>query len=313
MNSKEDKNSISEGKIREVANRIFVGDITWEQAAKTLKMAEKTLRKQVSELCKKDEELRRRFFVYSTTRRNKHEEINMPAVIIDMVEKEKSLFQMAETLGITKESLRTLIKKQQDPILNDLLREHFDRKKHKKLMEAPEKERVQKKVKEYIFEHPEYIPKLKLDSSSIQVEKTKVDSFLFEVEKKKSGGMTEKAKRGGVLSIPGFGYKVENGEYVIVPEEGSYLGINQVNITKSCKNPELAYKFISWLISYDVQYEDALARVEAPANTKVELTEEQADGMCYGDAVKISSAPNWALYSERNDAWILRYNEEIYQ
>ena len=25
-------------------------------------------------------------------------------------------------------------------------------------------------------------------------------------------GMTEKAKRGGVLSIPGFGYKVENGE-----------------------------------------------------------------------------------------------------
>ena len=102
-------------------------------------------------------------------------------------------------------------------------------------------------------------------------------------------------------------------EYVIVPEEGSYLGINQVNITKSCKNPELAYKFISWLISYDVQYEDALARVEAPANTKVELTEEQADGMCYGDAVTISSAPNWALYSERTDAWILRYNEEIYQ
>ena len=49
MNSKENKNSISEGKIREVANRIFVGDITWEQAAKTLKMAEKTLRKQVSE------------------------------------------------------------------------------------------------------------------------------------------------------------------------------------------------------------------------------------------------------------------------
>lgn len=41
MNSKENKNSISEGKIREVANRIFVGDITWEQAAKTLKMAEK--------------------------------------------------------------------------------------------------------------------------------------------------------------------------------------------------------------------------------------------------------------------------------
>ena len=36
-------------------------------------------------------------------------------------------------------------------------------------------------------------------------------------------GMTEKAKRGGVLSIPGFGYKVENGEFVIVPEEAEII------------------------------------------------------------------------------------------
>ena len=73
--------------------------------------------------------------------------------------------------------------------------------------------------------------------------------------------------------------------------------------------PDLAYKFISWLISYDVQYQDAIDRVEAPANMKVELTEEQAAGMCYGDAaVSVSSAPNWDLYSEKNDAWILRYN-----
>ncbi len=36
-------------------------------------------------------------------------------------------------------------------------------------------------------------------------------------------GMTEKAKRGGVLSIPGFGYKVENGEYVVVPEEADII------------------------------------------------------------------------------------------
>ena len=48
-------------------------------------------------------------------------------------------------------------------------------------------------------------------------------------------------------------------------------------------------------------------------NTRQELTAEQADGMCYGDAVKISDAPNWALYSEKNAEWIERYNEEIYQ
>ena len=36
-------------------------------------------------------------------------------------------------------------------------------------------------------------------------------------------GMTEKAKRGGVLSIAGYGYKVENGKYVIVPEEAEII------------------------------------------------------------------------------------------
>ena len=36
-------------------------------------------------------------------------------------------------------------------------------------------------------------------------------------------GMTEKAKRGGVLSIPGFGYKVEDGEYIVVPEEAEII------------------------------------------------------------------------------------------
>ncbi len=36
-------------------------------------------------------------------------------------------------------------------------------------------------------------------------------------------GMTQKAKQGGILSIPGFGYKVENGEYVIIPEEATII------------------------------------------------------------------------------------------
>lgn len=36
-------------------------------------------------------------------------------------------------------------------------------------------------------------------------------------------GMTEKAKRGGVLSIPAFGYRVENDEFVIIPEEAEVI------------------------------------------------------------------------------------------
>ncbi len=36
-------------------------------------------------------------------------------------------------------------------------------------------------------------------------------------------GMTEKAKRGGVLSIPAFGYKLENGKFHIIPEEAEVI------------------------------------------------------------------------------------------
>lgn len=36
-------------------------------------------------------------------------------------------------------------------------------------------------------------------------------------------GMTEKAKRGGVLSIPAFGYRVENSSYIVVPEEAEII------------------------------------------------------------------------------------------
>ena len=36
-------------------------------------------------------------------------------------------------------------------------------------------------------------------------------------------GMTEKAKRGGVLSVAPFGYRVENGQYVIVDSEAAII------------------------------------------------------------------------------------------
>ncbi len=36
-------------------------------------------------------------------------------------------------------------------------------------------------------------------------------------------GMTEKAKRGGILSIPPYGYKALNGEFIIIPEEAEVI------------------------------------------------------------------------------------------
>lgn len=178
--------------IKEVANRIFTGNMTWEQAVKITGIAEKTLRNRIINLCKEDKELMKRFYKYSTTRRNRHEDINIPAVIIEMVKQEKSLAQMAEDLDIAKESLRTLIKKENNPILNKLLNSHLDRRKRKESMSLIQRREVESEIEKYIIENPDYIASIKLDSSSIKVEKQKVDSFLFEVEKRKSQGISEK-------------------------------------------------------------------------------------------------------------------------
>ncbi len=100
--------------------------------------------------------------------------------------------------------------------------------------------------------------------------------------------------------------------YVMIPEEGTYLGINQINIVKGSKNADLAYKFIDWALSQEVQLAQALDKVEAPANKYVVLTDEQAAGLCYGAPVSSSEAPNWELIREKNAEWVDRYNNEIY-
>ena len=103
-----------------------------------------------------------------------------------------------------------------------------------------------------------------------------------------------------------------NAVYLMIPEEGTYLGINQINIVKGSKNADLAYKFIDWALSQEVQLAQAIDKVEAPANRNVDLTPEQAEGLCYGAPVVESEAPNWDLIREKNAEWVDRYNTEIY-
>lgn len=58
-------------------------------------------------------------------------------------------------------------------------------------------------------------------------------------------GMTQKAKQGGVLSVAAYGYKVDNGNYVVVPEQAEMVkgifadfvsGMSYLSITKKYRN-----------------------------------------------------------------------------
>jgi putative spermidine/putrescine transport system substrate-binding protein len=135
----------------------------------------------------------------------------------------------------------------------------------------------------------------------------------------KSGDIASKFQLGEVAAavVQDFEYSTilaacPQVKYVMIPEEGTFLGINQINIVKGSKNQDLAYKFIDWAIGVEAQTAQALDKVEAPANTKVVLTAEQAEGLAYGEPVFNSTAPNWDLIMQKNAEWVERYNTEIY-
>ena len=105
--------------------------------------------------------------------------------------------------------------------------------------------------------------------------------------------------------------KQANPDYVWVsPSEGNFACFNMLNITKDCKNKELAEAFINFYLSKDVQLADALDGVYAPVNTEVELTEEQAANFTYGQEMVDSLVlPDWSLITEKKADWINRWNE----
>lgn len=105
--------------------------------------------------------------------------------------------------------------------------------------------------------------------------------------------------------------KQANPDYVWVsPSEGNFACFNMLNITKDCKNKELAEAFINFYLSKDVQLADALDGVDAPVNTEVELTEEQAANFTYGQEMVDSLVlPDWSLITEKKADWINRWNE----
>ena len=176
--------------LRKIANQIFDGEITWEEARKKASIADKTLREHIIALCKEDTNLMEKFKKYSQ-KKSKHQDINVPAVIISMVRQGKSYFDEAAHIGITKESLRSLIKKENDPNLEKLLKIHSDVMIHKRTMHPKEKQETEQIIEKYISENPEYIDSEKIDTDSLNAEKRKIKDFLNFVESEKKKGKSE--------------------------------------------------------------------------------------------------------------------------
>lgn len=94
----------------------------------------------------------------------------------------------------------------------------------------------------------------------------------------------------------------------IVPESGTYLNFNTININKSSNNKDLAYEFINYALSEEVQERTAKALSESPVNTQVELSDEEASNLTYGSVVDNAKTIDFKFVNTVMDEWVNTWN-----
>ncbi|WP_208559388.1 ABC transporter substrate-binding protein [Marinilactibacillus kalidii] len=99
----------------------------------------------------------------------------------------------------------------------------------------------------------------------------------------------------------------------MVPESGTYGNFNTVNVNANTENKELAYAFIDWRISQELQEVTAESLNEAPTNENVELSEAVAANKTYGDIAERTQPIDYTYVNAHLEDWINEWNRTINQ
>lgn len=99
----------------------------------------------------------------------------------------------------------------------------------------------------------------------------------------------------------------------VEPIEGTYLNFNTINIVKGTDDLDLALEFINYALSTDVQTLNAKTLSESPINSEVELTEEEAADLTYGDKINNSNIVNHKFTNPLSADWIEKWNRNLNQ
>lgn len=92
--------------------------------------------------------------------------------------------------------------------------------------------------------------------------------------------------------------------------EGSIATLNTVNIPTGAAEPELAYEFINFILSPEIQQQLAEQGVDAPVVTSVTLTPEQAALWTYGaDLIAGLQRMDYVKMNAAKGGWVDRWNE----
>lgn len=111
--------------------------------------------------------------------------------------------------------------------------------------------------------------------------------------------------------VPEYHYnsikEVVPGAKWVDPAEGSVLNFNTIEILKSSEKADLAYEFIDYIISTEVQQKIAEAQLDAPVNQEVKL-DEYIKGIPFTPIDKFQSI-DYTKVNEHMADWQVRWNE----
>lgn len=102
-----------------------------------------------------------------------------------------------------------------------------------------------------------------------------------------------------------------NPDLVYVTPDGTYANFNTISITKNCKNKELAYEYLNYRLSAELQTKTGKALNEAPTNSKVVFTEEEAKNMTYGEKAENAKVLDYTFVNPQLNSWIDQWNRTI--
>ncbi|ALC89220.1 spermidine/putrescine ABC transporter substrate-binding protein [Bacillus sp. FJAT-18017] len=111
----------------------------------------------------------------------------------------------------------------------------------------------------------------------------------------------------GDFAVPIISESNPNVDY-IVPQSGTYANFNTINVNKNSKNKDLAYKYIDWRLSQEVQEKTAVSINEAPTNKEVVLDGETAKNKTYGEVAERTKMIDSKFVNENLESWINQWN-----
>ena len=100
-------------------------------------------------------------------------------------------------------------------------------------------------------------------------------------------------------------------DLVYVTPDVTYANFNTISITKNCKDKDLAYAYINYRLSKELQSKTSKALNEAPTNNQVEISEADAADMTYGAAADKAKALDYSFVNPLLSDWIDQWNRII--